>query len=155
MAHIHEKIDYVADVFIVYENKVLLRKHDKYKKWLSVGGHIELDENPNQAAVREVKEEVGLEVKLYAPPSYQPVDKHGYQELIPSEFMNIHKTSDTHQHISLVYFATSDTDQLVLSETEVSDGCKWFTEEELADPQYGIEQVIQKYARTALQKLAK
>lgn len=39
-----------------------MRRHDKYKIWLGVGGHIELDEDPNQAALREVKEEVGLAV---------------------------------------------------------------------------------------------
>lgn len=44
MAHIHEKIDFVADVFIVYKDKVFLRMHDKLHVWLSVGGHIELDE---------------------------------------------------------------------------------------------------------------
>jgi len=46
MAHIHEKIDFTASVFVVHKNKVLLRMHDKYKMWLSVGGHIELDEDP-------------------------------------------------------------------------------------------------------------
>jgi len=64
MPHIHDKIDFTVEVFVVYNKKVLLRKHDKYKKWLSVGGHIELDENPNEAAIREVKEEVGIEVEL-------------------------------------------------------------------------------------------
>ena len=59
MAHIHEKIYFTVEVFVVYGNKVLLRKHDKYGIWLSVGGHIELDEDPNQAALREVREEVG------------------------------------------------------------------------------------------------
>ncbi len=36
MPHIHEKIDFTAEVFIVNSDKVLLRKHDKYKFWLSV-----------------------------------------------------------------------------------------------------------------------
>ena len=65
MPHINNKIDFTVEVFIVYNNKVLLRKHDKYKIWLGVGGHIELDEDPNQAAVREVKEEVGLDIMLF------------------------------------------------------------------------------------------
>ena len=56
MAHIHEKIDFTVEVFVVYQDKVLLRKHDKYGMWLSVGGHIELDEDPNETALREVKE---------------------------------------------------------------------------------------------------
>lgn len=155
MPHIHEKIDFTAEVFIVYQNKVLLRKHDKYKMWLSVGGHIELDEEPNQAAIREVKEEVGLEVQLYHDHSVLLTKREEYQELIPPQFMNIHRINDTHRHITLIYFAKTDTDRLILSEDEKSDGCKWFTQEELDDPQYGIEEVIKKYARTALSKLAK
>jgi 8-oxo-dGTP pyrophosphatase MutT (NUDIX family) len=59
MAHIHEKIDFTVDVFVVYRNKVLLRMHEKYHQWLAVGGHVELDEDPNQAALREVLEELG------------------------------------------------------------------------------------------------
>ena len=59
MPHIHEKIDFTAEVFIVHHNRVLLRLHDKYNIWLSVGGHIELNEDPMEAAIREVKEEVG------------------------------------------------------------------------------------------------
>lgn len=60
MPHIHERIDWTVDVLIVHEDRVLLRKHDKYKVWLMVGGHIELDEGPEEAALREVQEEVGL-----------------------------------------------------------------------------------------------
>ena len=155
MAHIHEKIDFTSEVFIVYQNKVLLRQHDKYKKWLSVGGHIELDEEHNQAAVREVKEEVGLDVTLHNKQDVSISEGYGYKELIPPHFLNIHKINDTHQHISFVFFGISATDQLILSETEKSDGCKWFTEEELDEPHYQLSDVIKKYARTALEKLAK
>ena len=155
MPHLHEKIDFTAEVFVVYQNKVLLRQHDKYKKWLSVGGHIELDEEPNQAAVREVKEEVGLDLALHNEHDLNTTEGQGYKELIPPYFMNIHRINDTHQHISLVFFGIAKTDQLVLSETEKSDGCKWFTEEELNDPQYGIDELIKKYARNALHKLVR
>ena len=61
MAHIHTEpgqIDFVVNVYVVYKNKVLLRFHEKYFLWLSVGGHVELNETPEVAAVREVKEEV-------------------------------------------------------------------------------------------------
>ena len=64
MPHIHEKIDFTVEVFIVHKDKVLLRMHDKYHLWLSVGGHIELDEDPVQGIIREVKEEVGLDIKI-------------------------------------------------------------------------------------------
>ena len=58
MAHIHEEIDFTASVLIVHKNKVLLRKHEKYNIWLGPGGHIELNEDPNETAVKEAKEEV-------------------------------------------------------------------------------------------------
>lgn len=54
MPHIHEKIDFTVQAFVVHKNKVLLRKHDKHGVWVGVGGHIELDENPNEAILREV-----------------------------------------------------------------------------------------------------
>jgi len=66
MPHIHDLIDYTAEIFIVYQHKVLIRLHDKYNLWTCPGGHVELDENPNEAAVREAKEETGLDVVLIA-----------------------------------------------------------------------------------------
>lgn len=72
MPHIHEKIDMVVDVFIVHNGRVLLRKHDKYHTWLGPGGHIELDEDPNEAALREMQEEAGLGVRLIPAHPSQP-----------------------------------------------------------------------------------
>ncbi|RLS89050.1 MAG: NUDIX domain-containing protein, partial [Planctomycetota bacterium] len=62
MAHIHEKIDFTVAVFVVHEKKVLVIHHKKLDKWLPLGGHIELDEDPEQAALRETLEESGLAV---------------------------------------------------------------------------------------------
>jgi len=61
MAHIHEKIDFTVAIFIVHEEKILLIHHRKLDKWLPLGGHIELDEDPEQAALREAHEELGIE----------------------------------------------------------------------------------------------
>lgn len=155
MGHIHEKIDFTVEVFIVHNNKVLLRKHDKYKIWLSVGGHIELDEDPNIAAIREVKEEVGLDVELFFENKYNLSKTDKYEELIPPQFMNRHRINDSHEHISLTYFATSKSDKLKLSEEEKTSGCKWFTKEELESSDYDINDDIKLYARTALEKLTK
>lgn len=94
MPHIHEKIDFAVDVFVVYKDTVLIRKHDKYDKWLAVGGHIELDEDHNQAALREVKEEVGLDVEIVGERAdIGEGNSGGYWELLPPRFMNIHNIS--------------------------------------------------------------
>jgi ADP-ribose pyrophosphatase YjhB (NUDIX family) len=149
MPHIHEKIDFTVEVFIVHDSKVLLRKHDKYGIWLGVGGHIELDEDPIEAAVRECKEEVDLNISIIGQPlSFKnTVD----QELTPPLFMNRHKIDEKHEHLALVYAANSDTDEYKENEgLEKSRGLKWFSEAELDDLSYGLMENIIHYAKTAL-----
>lgn len=153
MPHIHDKIDFTVEVFIVYQNKVLLRKHDKYKIWLSVGGHIELDEDPNEAALREVREEVGIDVKIADDHILRSKDGE-YKELIPPRFLNRHRINDKHEHITMVYFATSDTDEITPSDDEKSEESRWFTLEELNDPKYELKEDIRFYAKEALKELA-
>jgi 8-oxo-dGTP pyrophosphatase MutT (NUDIX family) len=151
MPHIHDKIDFTVEIFIVYKDKVLLRKHDKYKLWLSVGGHVELDEDPNQAAIREVKEEVGLDIKLYCG-SDIPDSAEDYKELIPPVFMNRHRINPTHEHVTLTHFAKANTNKLILSGKEKSGDCRWFTAEEL-ESSTDIKEHIKFYALKALETL--
>ncbi len=151
MPHIHDKIDFTVEVFVVCNNQVLLRKHDKYKKWLSVGGHIELDEDPNEAAVREVQEEVGLDIKLSGvAPSFQ---EENYQELIPPRFLNRHRINENHEHVTLVFFARSDCNELKLSQKEISEECRWFSKEEIEENSHNISESIRHYALIALYEL--
>ena len=44
--------------------RVLLVRHSDKNVWVAPGGMIELDETPQQAAIREMKEETGCEVEL-------------------------------------------------------------------------------------------
>jgi ADP-ribose pyrophosphatase YjhB (NUDIX family) len=64
MPHIHELMDFTVEAFVVYEDRVLLIYHKQLHKWLPLGGHIELDEDPEQALFREIREESGLEVDI-------------------------------------------------------------------------------------------
>ena len=161
MPHIHTEpgqADFVVNVYIVYQNKVLLRLHEKHHLWLSVGGHIELDETPEEAATREVKEEVGLDVKLWTgnkavfPTGFQDEE---YRELTPPLFMNVHKINNEHRHVSLAYFVQAESDQIVEPDNhEKSGGCRWLTREELlADPE--IDPATKFYATKALELLGK
>ena len=155
MPHIHEKIDFTVDVYVVYKNKVLLRKHDKHKIWLVLGGHIELDEDPVQAAIREVKEEVGLDVEIMGNPCSGAEAEENNKELIPPKFLNMHSITDTHEHISFVYFSLSKTDKIVQQEKEISEECRWVTKEELEDPSLNLKPHVKRYAELALKELAK
>lgn len=155
MAHIHEKIDFTAEVFIVYKNKVLLRKHEKYNIWMSVGGHIELDEDPIQAAIREVKEEVGLEIELVGREKGEGTgspEDGGYQDLLPPKYLGRHPVNETHEHITLVYFAISNTDKTAdsIDHKERAEIC-WATKEELRE--MDLRPNVLFYATKALEEL--
>jgi 8-oxo-dGTP pyrophosphatase MutT (NUDIX family) len=103
MAHLHEKIDFTVAIFVVHDDAILLIHHRKLDKWLPLGGHIELDEDPEQAALREAKEESGLDVELLGerPPTTSP----GTRALIAPRFLDIHRINETHEHIGLIYWA--------------------------------------------------
>ena len=155
MAHIHAQsgqIDFTVGVFIVHiaSRRVLLRYHDKYDMWLVPGGHIELDETPEMAALREVKEEVGLDVRLYVGRKHEDDADERYA-LIPPEYMDIHPTSPEHRHISMIYFASSDSMNIKEPDNhEKSRGIRWMTREELLAAE-DIGKMIRFYALKALE----
>src|SRR5881394_2368052 len=103
MAHIHEKIDFTVAIFVVHKGKILLIHHRKLNSWLPLGGHIELDEDPETAAVREAKEESGLDVVLLG--QRPPTTSSGTRALIAPRFLDIHRITDTHEHIGMIYWA--------------------------------------------------
>jgi len=151
MAHIHEKIDWCAGVYIVHQNKVLLRLHDKYKFWGEVGGHIELDEDPVTAAKRECKEEVGLDVKIYGEDKCTVATDEVNRDLVVPAFMNIHKINDTHQHIGIIYYATSDSMDVIPESPD--DEWVWLTREEV-EQHPNLRNKVRQYALGALDTLA-
>ncbi len=158
MPHIHEKIDFCVEVFIVHKGRVLLRMHDKFKFWLSIGGHIELDEDPIEAAIREVKEEVGLDIQIVGDahgPKSGDEDNRGYTYLIPPRYLGRHPVGNGHEHIAFVYFATCDTDKVsdsVLAHEQGAD-TKWVSMQELNEME--LVPNVKFYATEALKELAK
>jgi 8-oxo-dGTP pyrophosphatase MutT (NUDIX family) len=151
--HINEKIDFTAEVFIVYNNKVLLRLHDKYNIWLAVGGHIEPGEDPNEAAVREVKEEVGLDVELWDGNRKFATTVDGNKQLIPPAAMNRHNINEVHEHVSMYFFGKAKSDKVTVEhESDRSDEWHWLTKEEVE--KFKLRPDIRFYALEALKTLA-
>ena len=153
MPHIHEKIDYAADIYIVNDGAVLLRMHEKYDRWFPPGGHVELDEDFAEAALRETLEETGLTVKLLGDEPAIINDEE--REVRVPYFINRHRINEVHEHISFEYFGTSETREVNPAEGERRDGFKWFTKEELDDPAYGVDSRVSHYAKTALEAATK
>lgn len=88
--------------FVVHERRVLLLYHRKLAKWLPPGGHIEPNELPDEAAIREVWEETRVHVELVGERALTVTDPH---QLIRPRGIQLETIDSRHQHIDLVYFA--------------------------------------------------
>lgn len=148
MPHIHDLIDFTVGAYIVHESKVLLVDHITIGTWMPIGGHIELDEDPEEAIVREIMEECGLTVELIGGLKADE-DDAGTKPLLAPMYMDIHKISETHRHVGLVYFAKSQTDEVQLAEQEHHD-IRWFTKEELDSDAFNIPPYVAFYAKEAI-----
>jgi len=152
MAHIHEKIDFTVAIFVVRDEKILLIHHRKLDKWLPLGGHIELEEDPEQAALREAKEESGLEVELLGerPPTTGP----GTRALIAPRFLDIHRISATHEHIGMIYWARPRNSADATCATEEHHDIRWCSLEELDRLEPAMSDAVKWYCRTAIGEIS-
>ena len=150
MPHIHERIDFTVAIFVVHQGKVLVIHHRKLDRWLPLGGHIELDEDPEQAALRETREESGLEVELIGerPPTTGP----GTRALIAPRFLDIHRISETHEHIGMIYFARPRSGQTTLAADEHHQ-IRWCTSDELDALDPPMSDAVKWYCRVALREV--
>lgn len=121
-----------ATVYIVHGGKVLLHMHKKYNTWFPVGGHLEPDELPHVAAVREAWEESGLEITLIDASMAHPA--LGRVEQIPSPFLICHEgIGHAEEFLDFIYAAVTEH-PLPHSGDGESHTFKWFSPEELQDP---------------------
>ena len=116
-----------------------------------MGGHIELDEDPEQAAMREAKEESGLDVELLGerPPTTEP----GTRALIAPRFLDIHRIHATHEHIGMIYWARPKNGTLALAADEHHD-IRWCASEELDTLQPPMSESVKWYCRKAIEEIS-
>lgn len=125
---------FVASVYVFSNQRVLLIYHRKLQKWLPAGGHLDPNELPSEAAIRETLEETGLEVELLS-------DEHVWvncwnAKSIPRPFLCLLEEipafgdQPAHQHIDNIYIAHAigGHEQINYHETQ---GLRWFTLEEV------------------------
>ena len=81
--------------------QVLLHLHRKLGMWLPPGGHIERDELPDEAAVREVLEETGVRSNSWGRGGRMSRTRFTHR---PAG-VQLENIGPGHQHIDLIYFA--------------------------------------------------
>lgn len=149
MPHIHEKYDFTVTAFIVNtEAKVLLVNHPRYNKWIPVGGHIELDEDPDEALFKEIREETGLVTTPLT--TKLEIDSPGTKFLLTPNYVDVHEANPPHKHISFIYFMRTESNDFKISDEHTD--MRWFTEFELDDEEYTLDPSITYYAKEAIMK---
>jgi 8-oxo-dGTP pyrophosphatase MutT (NUDIX family) len=89
--------------FVVHEGKTALHWHRKLSMWLPAGGHIEANEDPTQAVLREVNEEFGV-VASILPISGIVQRGSGPVQLEPPYAMQECIIGPDHIHVDFIYY---------------------------------------------------
>ncbi|MBI2756873.1 MAG: NUDIX domain-containing protein [Chloroflexi bacterium] len=97
---------FTVAVFVVWQDRVLLHFHRKLGRWLPPGGHVEENELPDDAAVREVLEESGVAIRLVGG---RGVPVQVPRQLVVPAGVQVEDIYPGHQHVDLVYFAMQYT----------------------------------------------
>jgi len=138
---------FTATTFIVYQNKTLLHRHKKLGILLPPGGHVDPGELPHEAALREVKEETGLEVELLFE---DPLKVEDVQVLPRPRHVILIDINPDHKHIDLCFFARSHTDKITPAPGESQD---WFWADAEEVSRLEMADNVQKIALEALERL--
>ena len=121
--------DFTVATFVVRADRVLLLWHRKLQMWLPPGGHIEPNELPDDAAVREVAEEAGIAVQLVGDRGVSVDDP---RQLIRPEGIQLERILPGHEHIDLIYFGRPvDPTRSQISANDESESIGWFTRLEM------------------------
>ena len=115
---------YVGIILVNSERKVLLQLRDKTENyypdcWTLPGGKIEEDESPEQAIVREVKEE--LDLNLSNPKLFKVVTRSGHDQIVERIFIYWCKISERIENlklregVALKYFPSNEISSLKIA----------------------------------------
>lgn len=99
------KRHFTATGFVVRNGRTLLHWHKRLQQWMPPGGHMEPDEDPVQAVLREIREETGLACEVI--PRSRALS-FLYPEQLPPPYTilveDIPGPGEPHKHIDLIYF---------------------------------------------------
>ncbi len=129
------KRHFTATAFVVRGDATLLHWHKRLGQWMPPGGHIEPDEDPVQAVLREIREETGVAAEVIPAGAPLPFD---YPEQLPPPYTILVEdipgpgpSGEGHKHIDFIYFCRpvdgADHD------TAEDPTLRWVRESELKD----------------------
>ena len=121
---------FTATGYIARHDAILLHWDAKLRMWLPPGGHIEPDEDPVQAVLREAREETGIEVRVLS--SAERFKFKTPVQLPPPITILVEDIDDPvdgfHHHIDTIYFLAP-----LGTPPEAPEQWRWVTRDELEE----------------------
>lgn len=124
---------FVATGYVVRDGKTLLLYHKKLKIWVPPGGHIDEGELPDEAVLREIREETGLEAEIVSERRPAEGCEEGVTYLHVPSHVQLEDIPNHPQHIDLIYFCRALPGQEKLCDAEADD-MRWHSIEDLSGP---------------------
>jgi len=131
--------------------EVLMIKHKKLGVWLPPGGHVDENELPCQAALREIYEETGVKAQVISASQGVDLVSDAHCKELPLPFVILLEDIENtwlHNHIDLVYLCLAENNDFVKNETETDD-IGWFLPEavQALDTFHNVRNTIVKAAQ--------
>ncbi|MFW5888442.1 MAG: NUDIX hydrolase [Patescibacteria group bacterium] len=126
---------FTASALIIHKGKALLVYHKKLNVWLYPGGHVENNETPDEALLREVKEETGLDVEIISFKDNSLADEKNDVASLHLPYAVLCERVGDHYHNDLIYKCRIKKDEGVGSKynSDKSDGIGFFGPADLKD----------------------
>ena len=126
-----------ATVYVVNDGATALHRHDRLGIRIPPGGHVDRDELPHEAGLREVREETGLDVDLVADvpdveaPAGRPLPQPRHHMLYDVDVDPEGRAY--HQHVDLIYFARAPSREISPEgdDEKGPEAWAWYAPEEL------------------------
>lgn len=117
-------------------DRALLTHHKKLGLWLQLGGHADGDSDVRSVALREAREESGIEAIEFVRPGIFDVDVHWIPE---------RRTDPGHYHYDVRFLLRVSDPTAELQVSEESHALRWITAPELAGLE--VDQSVRRMAR--------